>query len=50
MKAIYLSAFYDSIQYNIGWIISYVFIFLMLIELVYVMSKYLLPKNRSDKK
>lgn len=47
MKGLTLSALYDSVQYSIGWIISYVFIILMLIELVYVMYKYLGP--RSDK-
>ncbi|HEY1031398.1 MAG TPA: hypothetical protein VGD89_06470 [Flavipsychrobacter sp.] len=41
MKSLILNAFYDSVQYNIGWIISYVFIFLMVIELIYVMAKYL---------
>lgn len=42
-----LNAFYDAMQYNIGWIISYIFIFLMVIELAYVMAKYL--GSRSDK-
>jgi TRAP-type mannitol/chloroaromatic compound transport system permease small subunit len=40
-KLVVLNAFYDAMQYNIGWIISYIFIFLMLIELIYVMAKYL---------
>lgn len=48
MKGLVLNAFYDSIQYNVGWIISYVFIILMLIELIYVMSKYLLPRKRKN--
>lgn len=47
MKGLILNAFYDAMQYNIGWIISYIFIFLMLIELIYVMAKYL--GSRSDK-
>jgi hypothetical protein len=41
MTGLLLSAFYDAVQYNIGWVISYVLIFLMLIELIYVMVKYL---------
>ena len=41
MKSLLLNAFYDAVQYNVGWIISYVFIFLMVIELIYVMAKYL---------
>lgn len=47
MRGLILNAFYDSMQYNVGWIITYIFIFLMLIELVYVMAKYL--GSRSDK-
>jgi hypothetical protein len=41
MQKLFLSAFYDLVQYNLGWIISYFLIFLMVIELVYVMVKYL---------
>lgn len=41
MKGLLLNAFYDSVQYDIGWVLTYVFIFLMLIELGYVMVKYL---------
>jgi hypothetical protein len=47
MKGLILNAFYDAMQYNIGWVITYIFIFLMLIELIYVMAKYL--GSRSDK-
>lgn len=47
MKGLILSALYDAVQYNIGPVITYIFIFLMLIELIYVMSKYL--GSRSDK-
>ena len=45
LKPIILGAFYDAMQYNIGWIISYIFIFLMVIELIYVMAKYLGPRK-----
>lgn len=48
MKGLILSALYDSVQYSIGWVLCYVFIILMVIELVYVMSKYLLPRKRKD--
>lgn len=41
MTSLLLSAFYDSIQYNIGNVLVYIFIFLMSIELIYVMAKYL---------
>lgn len=47
MKGLLLNAFYDAMQYNIGWIITYILIFLMLIELIYVMIKYL--GSRTDK-
>lgn len=47
MKGLLLNAFYDAMQYNIGWVITYIFIFLMVIELVYVMAKFL--SSRSDK-
>jgi len=47
MKGLLLNAFYNAFQYNIGPIITYIFIFLMLIELIYVMAKYL--GSRSDK-
>lgn len=47
MKGLLLNAFYDSVQYDIGWIVTYVFIFLMVIELAYVMAKYL--GSRTDK-
>lgn len=47
MTGLLLNAFYDAMQYNIGWVISYVLIFLMLIELIYVMAKYL--TQREDK-
>lgn len=48
MKGLIFGALYDSIQYNIGWILCYVFIILMTIELIYVMSKYLLPRKRKN--
>lgn len=41
MKSLILNAFYDSFQYNIGYVITYIFLFLMVIELIYVMAKYL---------
>jgi|GEM_PF-1702680 len=45
MKGLLLNAFYDAVQYSIGGIIAYIFIFLMLIELIYVMAKYLGPRS-----
>jgi hypothetical protein len=47
MTGLILNAFYDSVQYYIGWVITYIFIFLMVIELIYVMAKFL--GSRSDK-
>lgn len=41
MKSLLLNNFYDAFQYNIGNILVYTFIFLMTIELIYVMAKYL---------
>ena len=46
MTGLLLNAFYDAMQYHIGPVITYIFIFLMLIELIYVMVKYL--GTRSD--
>jgi len=48
MKGLLLSALYDSVQYGIGSILCGVFMILMAIELIYVMSKYLLPRKRKD--
>ena len=45
MKGLLLNAFYDAMQYNIGGVITYIFIFLMFIELIYVMAKYLGPRS-----
>ncbi|HQE11446.1 MAG TPA: hypothetical protein PLQ78_01730 [Flavipsychrobacter sp.] len=50
MKGLLLHSFYDSMQYSTGWIISYVFMFFMTIELLYVMYHYLLPHKRKGKK
>jgi len=47
MKGLLLNAFYDAVQYGIGDILVYIFVFLMLIELIYVMAKYL--GSRTDK-
>lgn len=47
MKGILLNAFYDSIQYHIGWTLTYIFTILLAIELIYVMAKYL--GSRTDK-
>ncbi len=47
MNGLLLNAFYDAVQYRIGTIISFVFIFLMVIALIYVMAKYL--GQRTDK-
>lgn len=47
MTGLFLSALYNSVQYGIGWTVAYVFIILMAIELIYVMSKYLLPRKRN---
>jgi hypothetical protein len=45
MKGLLLNAFYDAVQYHIGSIVAYTFIFLMLIALIYVMAKYLRPRS-----
>ena len=47
MTGLTLSALYDSVQYGIGKILCCVFLILMAIELIYVMSKYLLPRKRN---
>lgn len=47
MTGLLLNALYDSVQYSIGPVIAYIFVFLMLIELIYVMAKFL--GSRSDK-
>jgi len=47
MKGLLLSALYDSVQYGIGRILCCLFIILMAIELIYVMSKFLLPRKRN---
>jgi len=47
MNHLLLSAFYDTINNSVGPTIAWVFIFLMTIELIYVMAKYL---GSSDKK
>ncbi len=46
MKGLVLSSLYDSMQYGTGWVISYVFMFLMLIGIIYAMSQYLAPHKR----
>jgi len=45
MKSVILNAFYDAMQYNLGYVITYILVFLMLIELIYVMAKYLGPRK-----
>ncbi|MBS1773698.1 MAG: hypothetical protein JST82_12640 [Bacteroidetes bacterium] len=45
MKSLLLNAFYDNVQYNLGSVIVYILIFLMVIELIYVMAKYLGAKK-----
>jgi len=42
-----LTAFYDNVNKNIGPTLMWVFLFLMTIELIYVMAKYL---GSSDEK
>lgn len=41
MKSLILNAFYDAMQYHTGDVLVYIFLFLMFIELIYVMVKYL---------
>lgn len=36
-----LNSFYDTFQYGLGMTLCWVFMFLMTIELIYVMAKYL---------
>lgn len=47
MNHLLLSAFYDTVNNSVGPTLAWVFIFLMSIELIYVMAKYL---GSSDKK
>jgi len=46
MNSLLLNAFFDTVNFGIGPIVTYIFIFLLVIELIYVMAKYL----RSEKK
>ncbi len=41
MNQLILGAFYDNVNKNVGPTLMWVFFFLMLIELLYVMFKYL---------
>ena len=41
MKSLLLNAFFDAFNFQIGPIVTYIFIFLMVIEMIYVMAKYL---------
>ena len=41
MTNLLLSAFYDNVNKNVGPTLMWVFFFLMIIELLYVMAKYL---------
>ena len=41
MNHLLLNAFYDAVNKNVGPTLMWVFILLMLIELIYVMLKYL---------
>jgi len=47
MSHFLLSAFYDNVNKNIGPTLMWVFFFLLIIELIYVMAKYL---GSEDKK
>ena len=47
MNHLILSAFYDAVNKNVGPTLMWVFFFLMVIELIYVMAKYL---DSNDKK
>jgi TRAP-type mannitol/chloroaromatic compound transport system permease small subunit len=47
MNHLLLSALYDTVNNSVGPTLAWVFIFLMAIELIYVMAKYL---GSSDKK
>jgi hypothetical protein len=46
MQSLILNAVFDAGQ-EIGPILAYIFFFLMAIELVYVMAKYLGPSKKS---
>jgi uncharacterized membrane protein (DUF373 family) len=41
MNHLLLSAFYDNVNKNVGPTLMWVFFFLLIIELIYVMIKYL---------
>lgn len=40
MNHLMLGAFYDAVNKNVGPVLTWVFVFLMLIELIYVSVKY----------
>jgi len=48
MNHLMLSAFYDNVNKNVGPTLMWVFLFLMAIELIYVMVKYM--GSSSEKK
>lgn len=41
MNSLLLNAFFDTVNFGIGPIVTYIFIFLLVIEMIYVMAKYL---------
>ncbi len=47
MTSLFLSAFYDKVNTSVGPTIMWILMILMLVELVYVMAKYL---GSSDQK
>ena len=50
MEIVLNNAFYDTVQYGLGMTLCYIFIFLMTIEIIYVMAKYLGGKKLGNKK
>ena len=49
MSPLILSAFYDNVNHNVGPTLMWVFFLLMIIEMIYVMAKYV-DSGADDKK
>ena len=46
MNNLMLSAFYDTVNKNLGPTLMWVFFFLLIIELIYVSIKYVVPESK----
>lgn len=48
MSHLLLNAFYDTVNKSVGPTLMWVFLFLMLIELIYVMAKYVISSDTKE--